>query len=1049
MKKALVTLIVSSSLCVLFAQNTGKISGVITDPDGNPLAGANIIIKGTTYGAAADVEGYYAMLNVPVGTYDVSATYVGYGTLTKTGIRVNLGQSTPQDFQLAVEAVEGQEVVVVGDRPPVEVDMTYSSQRISADEIAASWAQNVTDIVQMQSGTNIHGGIRGGFGMEDLLRIDGMGLRDRVGGTNFNSINTTTISELEILNGGWNAEYGNASGSIINVITKSASDRIHASARYRTRPSGKYHWGRNIYSKDNFEYKVMTTEAYWDPTKTYTDFGGNEKPGSDGGGNWSDKTPAERAAAWKNFVSGELIGNSFTHMLNYEDKTSTEVEATVYGPIGDKMNFLLSLRNNELAPRFPGLLEFSTDYSYQANFKYRLSKATSFEFQVMSQGYENTGRQKSMYWSSEDSYTAGFWVPPPYVNLAYNPYKYWPFGTGHLFQLHNAPEYSAMTGTQFKVTHMFSEKAFVNVALDVQSMDFNRDNKELVKGSDYYSGNIDDAFGSQWADADFPSSPLFFLPPIFHRNRPQIFMMDVTSGATTLDLTYTNQINRRNQVKAGFMYSTQKVRKEWTAGDIPGAFYNNRVDVDDQDHKPWEMSFFAQDKFEAKGMVINIGFRYDAYNLNKIVPDDIWDPYRYDINNPDNLGVGVYSYDPAKHGVKTSTMAAFSPRIGISHPITDNSVIHFSYGHFNQRPPWQLMAGRMTNFSIVGATENPVTGTPNRGDMEGATNSCYMSNTFSANPALDFEKIIQYEVGFDQHIPGVGNIDLTMYIKDGRNLTSLGVSRGKRDFSGWGDVTNEFGGELGAVYSILFPDQNAPYGFVGPNMGRSRVTMNGGNVDIRGMEASFETAMSNFWSVKVAYNYSILLSGQTGIQEGYRPKADGTQFAENLYHGANLNDRGLSGAESDRWNPANTFKINAHFGTPSSMGLLLGGWNANLFYTWAQGHKYTYHPPGDTDNTPLNKSWVPYKNMNGRFSKKLAVGGTNMTLAVDVINLLNKNRVRFPTGGAAWSTFPAIEAYEKDGTLSVNAGTGEDDVWNWYTQEQFPRELWFSLQVDL
>ena len=63
--------------------------------------------------------------------------------------------------------------------------------------------------------------------------------------------------------------------------------------------------------------------------------------------------------------------------------------------------------------------------------------------------------------------------------------------------------------------------------------------------------------------------------------------------------------------------------------------------------------------------------------------------------------------------------------------------------------------------------------------------------------------------------------------------------------------------------------------------------------------------------------------------------------------------------------------------------------------------------------------------------------------------MLNKNRVRFPTGGAAWSTFPAIEAYEKDGTLSVVAGTGEDDVWNWYTQEQFPRELWFSLQVDL
>ena len=64
---------------------------------------------------------------------------------------------------------------------------------------------------------------------------------------------------------------------------------------------------------------------------------------------------------------------------------------------------------------------------------------------------------------------------------------------------------------------------------------------------------MDDSFGAQWTEAEFPSSPLFFLPPIFHRNRPQIFQMDVTSGATTLDLTYTNQINRRNQLKAGFM----------------------------------------------------------------------------------------------------------------------------------------------------------------------------------------------------------------------------------------------------------------------------------------------------------------------------------------------------------------------------------------------------------------------------------------------------------------------------------------------------------------
>ena len=53
MKKRLVTLIVSSCICMLFGQNTGKISGIITGPDGSPLPGSKVIIKCTTYGAAA------------------------------------------------------------------------------------------------------------------------------------------------------------------------------------------------------------------------------------------------------------------------------------------------------------------------------------------------------------------------------------------------------------------------------------------------------------------------------------------------------------------------------------------------------------------------------------------------------------------------------------------------------------------------------------------------------------------------------------------------------------------------------------------------------------------------------------------------------------------------------------------------------------------------------------------------------------------------------------------------------------------------------------
>jgi hypothetical protein len=73
----------------LFAQSSGKIVGVVKDKaSGEPLPGVNISLDGTQYGAATDVDGFYVILNVPVGVYDVRASFVGYGEVVQTGVRV-------------------------------------------------------------------------------------------------------------------------------------------------------------------------------------------------------------------------------------------------------------------------------------------------------------------------------------------------------------------------------------------------------------------------------------------------------------------------------------------------------------------------------------------------------------------------------------------------------------------------------------------------------------------------------------------------------------------------------------------------------------------------------------------------------------------------------------------------------------------------------------------------------------------------------------------------------------------------------------------------
>ena len=66
----------------LYAGTTGKIAGRITDENNNPLIGCNVIIKGTSLGAASDLDGKYFILNIPPGVYEISSSMIGYGTVT-------------------------------------------------------------------------------------------------------------------------------------------------------------------------------------------------------------------------------------------------------------------------------------------------------------------------------------------------------------------------------------------------------------------------------------------------------------------------------------------------------------------------------------------------------------------------------------------------------------------------------------------------------------------------------------------------------------------------------------------------------------------------------------------------------------------------------------------------------------------------------------------------------------------------------------------------------------------------------------------------------
>jgi len=109
-----------SATIICNAQTTGKISGTVLDSNGDPVIGANVIIENTTMGAAADIEGYFYIINIPSGTYKLKASAIGYTSQVIENVQVISGLTTKLDFVLQTSAVQMQEVVVQHTRPPVQ-----------------------------------------------------------------------------------------------------------------------------------------------------------------------------------------------------------------------------------------------------------------------------------------------------------------------------------------------------------------------------------------------------------------------------------------------------------------------------------------------------------------------------------------------------------------------------------------------------------------------------------------------------------------------------------------------------------------------------------------------------------------------------------------------------------------------------------------------------------------------------------------------------------------------------------------------------------------
>lgn len=257
MKRGIKFLIFIGLFSVITAGTDGTIRGKVTDGDGSPLPGANIYIPEAGVGAAADMDGNYIILNIPIGDYDVVVQMMGYQKQRMKEVHVMMDQTVWLNFKLPIDYVEGEEVEVIGERPLVEKGTTAKKVTVSKEAIQSLPIRDLNELYTLQSGVvkvvsrnkgvpdheergleEIH--VKGGRSGEIAYMMDGMYLRNPIFGSigSGTRLNLFAVREFDWQPGGFNAEYGDAQSAVSNWHTSTGGSEIEYSFKFESSQVG-------------------------------------------------------------------------------------------------------------------------------------------------------------------------------------------------------------------------------------------------------------------------------------------------------------------------------------------------------------------------------------------------------------------------------------------------------------------------------------------------------------------------------------------------------------------------------------------------------------------------------------------------------------------------------------------------------------------------------------------------------------------------------------------------------------------------------------------
>ncbi len=749
--------------CSFVLAQTGRVSGKVTDKEtGEPLIGANIIIVGTSFGAASDVNGDYVIRQVQPGNYSIKASYIGYQDVTVSNVRVVAGLTASQDFQLSSSKITTGEVVIVSKRPLIEKSSTNAMRIVGSEDITTLPVRNVNDIIALQPGVVQQNGqtfIRGSRADETGYMVEGADVKNILNRNGGSLVDVTpdALQEILIQAGGYTAEYGNANAGIVSSDFKTGSDKYHFSIRAETDNLGNYN-GNNFNLNSAGIRQAGGTDKF---LGTYS-YGYSDYVLTLSGPLVTDKL--------KIFLSGE---NSFTRDITPSFLYANPVAFSDGALLANTKIYDTGFYSGK--GTITGGLD-SSDYQYLTwnggNMPGMMDNRYTVNGTVLFDNNPIILRLAGAFtWERTRGQTIGI------------------FSTANttLIDMYNTArlpmnDYSNLL-LNLKGTYLLSPSTFVEA--NVNYYDARHKTYDAFFGDNFmaYSDSLEAAkYGWTYPSYSSPPQPYDFYG--FYFNRPGTPMVSPGNATTNGNLqnftkdhnsyigasaSFTSQIEK-HALKLGGSFQRWTVRRfqetdannflttvrqypdlaatnagmrELISTNLYRDYNNFGFDVfgneTDQGEfapkHPLLASGYLEDRIEVSDLIINAGLRYDFIDMDSWA----W-------KNPKLPAVDSLNTIPQDTLETGNTYSFVSPRLGFSFPVTDRTVFHLQYGKFVQSPSLDIAyRGVYQAAQILTATN-------------------LFTNPIAYNP--EPVRTTQYEIGFSQQITDFAAFDLTAFYKD-------------------------------------------------------------------------------------------------------------------------------------------------------------------------------------------------------------------------------------------------------------------------------------------